>query len=31
VASTFVVALMTISYQVVKTALADPIDSIRYE
>jgi putative ABC transport system permease protein len=31
VASTFVVALMTISYQVFKTALADPIDSIRYE
>jgi len=25
------VALMTISYQVVRTALADPIDSIRYE
>jgi len=28
---TFVVALMTISYQVIKTALANPVDSIRYE
>jgi ABC-type antimicrobial peptide transport system permease subunit len=31
VASTFVVALITISYQVIKTALANPVDSIRYE
>jgi hypothetical protein len=31
VAFTFVVALITISYQVVKTALANPVDSIRYE
>ncbi|MFB0565639.1 MAG: ABC transporter permease [Candidatus Aminicenantaceae bacterium] len=31
VAFTFVVALITISYQVIKTALADPVDSIRYE
>ncbi len=31
VASTFVVALITISYQVTKTALANPVDSIRYE
>ena len=28
---TFVVALITISYQVIRTSLADPIDSIRYE
>jgi putative ABC transport system permease protein len=28
---TFVVALLTISYQVIKTALSNPIDSIRYE
>ncbi len=28
---TFVVALVTIGYQVIKTALADPIDAIRYE
>ncbi len=28
---TFVVALITISYQVCKTALANPVDSIRYE
>jgi putative ABC transport system permease protein len=31
VALTFVVALITISYQVFRTALADPVDSIRYE
>ena len=31
VAFTFVAALITISYQVIKTALADPIDAIRYE
>ncbi|NOR14351.1 MAG: FtsX-like permease family protein, partial [Candidatus Aminicenantes bacterium] len=31
VAFTFVVALLTISYQVIKTALANPVDSIRYE
>jgi putative ABC transport system permease protein len=31
VAFTFFVALITISYQVVKTALSDPIDAIRYE
>ena len=31
VAFTFIVALITISYQVIKTALADPVDSIRYE
>ncbi|MCK4932573.1 MAG: ABC transporter permease [Candidatus Aminicenantes bacterium] len=28
---TFVAALLTISYQVIKTALANPVDSIRYE
>ncbi|MGD8536115.1 MAG: ABC transporter permease [Candidatus Aminicenantes bacterium] len=28
---TFVVAVITISYQVIKTALANPVDSIRYE
>jgi putative ABC transport system permease protein len=28
---TFFVALLTISYQVIKTALANPVDSIRYE
>jgi putative ABC transport system permease protein len=28
---TFVAALLTISYQVIKTALSNPIDSIRYE
>ncbi len=28
---TFVVALVTISYQVIKTSLANPVDSIRYE
>ncbi len=28
---TFAVALLTISYQVIKTALANPVDSIRYE
>ncbi|UCC38608.1 MAG: ABC transporter permease [Candidatus Aminicenantes bacterium] len=28
---TFIVAMITISYQVIKTALANPIDSIRYE
>jgi len=28
---TFVIALLTISYQVIKTALANPVDSIRYE
>jgi putative ABC transport system permease protein len=31
VAFTFVVALITISYQVIKTALANPVDSLRYE
>ncbi|MGD8539931.1 MAG: ABC transporter permease, partial [Candidatus Aminicenantes bacterium] len=31
VAFTFVVAFLTISYQVIKTALANPVDSIRYE
>ncbi len=31
VAFTFVVALITISYRVIKTALADPVDSLRYE
>jgi putative ABC transport system permease protein len=31
VAFTFVVALVTISYQVIKTALANPVDSLRYE
>ncbi len=31
VAFTFLVALLTISYQVIKTALANPVDSIRYE
>jgi ABC-type antimicrobial peptide transport system permease subunit len=31
VAFTFVAALLTISYQVIKTALANPVDSIRYE
>jgi hypothetical protein len=31
VAFTFVVALLTISYQVIKTALANPVDSLRYE
>jgi ABC-type antimicrobial peptide transport system permease subunit len=31
VAFTFVVAMLTISYQVIKTALANPVDSIRYE
>jgi putative ABC transport system permease protein len=31
VAFTFFVALLTISYQVIKTALANPVDSIRYE
>jgi len=31
VAFTFVAALTTISYQVIKTALADPIDALRYE
>ncbi|NIM90547.1 MAG: FtsX-like permease family protein [Candidatus Aminicenantes bacterium] len=31
VALTFVVALVTISYQVIKTALANPVDSLRYE
>ena len=31
VAFTFVVAMVTISYQVIKTALANPVDSIRYE
>jgi putative ABC transport system permease protein len=31
VAVTFVVALITISYQVIRTALANPIDAIRYE
>lgn len=31
VAFTFVAALITISYQVIKTALADPIDALRYE
>ncbi len=31
VAFTFAVALLTISYQVIKTALANPVDSIRYE
>jgi putative ABC transport system permease protein len=28
---TFFVAIITISYQVIKTALANPVDSIRYE
>jgi hypothetical protein len=28
---TFVAALIAISYQVIKTAWANPIDSIRYE
>jgi putative ABC transport system permease protein len=28
---TFAVALLTISYQVIKTAIANPVDSIRYE
>ena len=28
---TFVVALITISYQVIKTTMANPVDSIRYE
>jgi len=28
---TVVVAVITIGYQVIKTALADPVDSIRYE
>ena len=31
VAFTFIAALITISYQVIKTAIADPIDAIRYE
>jgi len=31
VAFTFCVAFLTISYQVIKTALANPVDSIRYE
>lgn len=31
VAFTFIAALLTISYQVIKTALANPVDSIRYE
>ena len=31
VAFTFVAALLTISYQVIKIALANPVDSIRYE
>jgi len=31
VSFTFIVALLTISYQVLKTALANPVDSIRYE
>ncbi|MBN1221990.1 MAG: ABC transporter permease [Candidatus Aminicenantes bacterium] len=31
VAFTFALALLTIIYQVVKTALANPVDSIRYE
>jgi putative ABC transport system permease protein len=31
VAFTFVVALITISYQVIKTARAVPVDSLRYE
>lgn len=31
VAVTFFVALITISYQVVKTALSNPVDAIRYE
>jgi putative ABC transport system permease protein len=31
VAFTFVVALITISYQVIKTALGSPVDAIRYE
>jgi hypothetical protein len=31
VAFTFVVALIKISYQVIKTTLANPVDSIRYE
>jgi putative ABC transport system permease protein len=31
VAFTFVAALLTISYQVIKTTLANPVDSIRYE
>jgi putative ABC transport system permease protein len=31
VAFTFITALITIGFQVVKTALADPIDAIRYE
>ncbi len=30
-AFSFIAALLTISYQVIKTALADPIDAIRYE
>jgi putative ABC transport system permease protein len=28
---TLIVALVTISYQIIKTALADPVESIRYE
>jgi putative ABC transport system permease protein len=31
VAFTFVVALITISYQIIKTSLSSPIDAIRYE
>ena len=31
VAFSFIAALLTISYQVIKTALADPIDAVRYE
>jgi hypothetical protein len=31
VAFTFIAALLTISYQVIKTTLANPVDSIRYE
>ena len=30
-AFSFVAALLTISYQVIRTALADPIDAVRYE
>ena len=30
-AVTFAAALITISYQVIRTALADPIDAIRFE
>ena len=31
IAFTFIVAIVTISYQVIRNALANPVDSIRYE